>query len=168
MSKSRRFFYAAAQAAETLQTPDFDKNGSSKVSAACVYKAGTGQAGRGSARHGWARQGDPMRRAARVDANQAEIVDALRSVGAAVQSLAAVGRGVPDLLVGYHGKLYLLEVKMPGEKLTPRELTWHTLWDGYAYIVYSAEDAIDKVVKDGCPPASQVNADTEAKSSLAE
>ena len=92
-----------------------------------------------------------MRRAARVDANQAEIVDALRSVGAAVQSLAAVGRGVPDLLVGFRGKLYLLEVKMPGEKLTPRELTWHTFWAGYASIVYSAEDAIDKLVNHASP-----------------
>jgi len=92
-----------------------------------------------------------MRRAARVDANQAEIVEALRSVGAAVQSLAAVGRGVPDLLVGFRGKLYLLEVKMPGEKLTPRELTWHTLWAGYASIVYSAEDAIDKLVNHESP-----------------
>jgi hypothetical protein len=89
-----------------------------------------------------------MRRAARVDANQDEIVSALRSVGAAVQSLAAVGRGVPDLLVGYRGELYLLEVKMPGETLTPRELTWHTLWQGYAAIVYSAEGAIDILCKD--------------------
>ena len=37
-----------------------------------------------------------MRRAARTDANQAAIVDALRSVGCSVVSLSAVGKGVPD------------------------------------------------------------------------
>lgn len=36
-----------------------------------------------------------MRRAARVDRNQAEIAAALRKVGATVQSLAAIGEGVP-------------------------------------------------------------------------
>ena len=41
-----------------------------------------------------------MRRAARTDANQAEIVAALRGVGASVQPLHAVGQGCPDLLVG--------------------------------------------------------------------
>ena len=45
-----------------------------------------------------------MRRAARTDSNHEEIVKALRAVGATVQSLAGVGHGVPDLLVGYQGK----------------------------------------------------------------
>ena len=44
-----------------------------------------------------------MRRAARIDRNQPEIVKALRQVGAHVTSLAAVGDGVPDLLVGFQG-----------------------------------------------------------------
>ena len=52
-----------------------------------------------------------MRRAARVDANQAAVVSALRAAGARVLSLAKVGDGVPDLLVGYRGRLMLLEVK---------------------------------------------------------
>ena len=52
-----------------------------------------------------------MRRAAKVDANQAEIVQALRQIGAVVQSLAAVGNGCPDLLVGYRNRLFLLELK---------------------------------------------------------
>jgi hypothetical protein len=52
-----------------------------------------------------------MRRAAKVDANQTEIVQALRQIGAVVQSLAAVGNGCPDLLVGYRNRLFLLELK---------------------------------------------------------
>ena len=52
-----------------------------------------------------------MSRAKRVDANQGEIVDALRAVGAKVQPLHMVGEGVPDLLVRYRGDLHLVEVK---------------------------------------------------------
>lgn len=39
-------------------------------------------------------------RAAKVDKNQPEIVEALRAEGAVVQHLHAVGVGCPDLLVG--------------------------------------------------------------------
>jgi hypothetical protein len=52
-----------------------------------------------------------VRRAAKVDANQREVVAALRGAGATVQLLHAVGEGCPDLLVGYRGGNYLLEVK---------------------------------------------------------
>jgi Holliday junction resolvase len=76
-----------------------------------------------------------MRRAAKVDDNQEEIVKALRAVGATVQTLAAVGKGVPDLLVGYHGKTILVEVKdgkkSPSERrLTEDQLKWHGAWTG--------------------------------------
>ena len=45
-----------------------------------------------------------MRRIARVDRNQAEIVQALRSMGATVQHLHTIGKGCPDILVGFGGK----------------------------------------------------------------
>jgi hypothetical protein len=81
-----------------------------------------------------------MRRAARVDDNQHEIVDALRSVGATVQSLAAVGCGVPDLLVGFRGETYLMEVKnsaLPpsARRLTPAESAWHERWRGRPVVI---------------------------------
>ena len=38
--------------------------------------------------------------ASRVDSNQPEIVATLRGMGCSVQHLHAVGKGVPDLLVG--------------------------------------------------------------------
>ena len=47
-------------------------------------------------------------RAAKIDANHEAVVLALRSAGATVQSLAGVGKGVPDLLVGYQGQTLLL------------------------------------------------------------
>lgn len=88
-----------------------------------------------------------MRRNAKVDANQPEIVAALRKVGATVQSLAAVGDGVPDLLVGFRNANHLLEVKdgqrVPSERLlTADQLGWHAKWIGPVSIVYSVEDAL--------------------------
>lgn len=88
-----------------------------------------------------------MRRAAKVDANQNEIIDALRAVGASVQSLHTVGDGCPDLLVGYRNRNMLLEVK--DGRLTPsrRALTrdqkeWHAGWKGGVYVVQNVDEAM--------------------------
>lgn len=79
----------------------------------------------------------------RVDGNQPEIVAALRKAGATVQHLHMVGRGCPDLLVGYKNNTWLYEVKQLGESLTPMELEWLQTWQGgEARVVYSAEDAL--------------------------
>ena len=81
-----------------------------------------------------------MRRAARVDRNQKEIVEHLRKKGATVQPLHTVGRGCPDLLVGYAGTNYLIEVKdgdkpASQRKLTPDEDAWHYMWMGQVAVV---------------------------------
>ena len=83
-----------------------------------------------------------MRTHGKVDLNQAEIVKALRKVGATVQSLASVGRGCPDLLVGFHHRWTLLEVKGEKEKLTPMESDWHHRANGHVYVVRSIEEAL--------------------------
>lgn len=88
-----------------------------------------------------------MRRAAKVDANQEQIVSALRAAGAIVQSLAAIGKGCPDLLVSFRGNLFLLEVKdgnkRPSEqKLTKDQLTWHQAWGALVEVVNSPEQAL--------------------------
>ena len=76
-----------------------------------------------------------MRFAARTDRNQPEIVAALRKAGATVQSLAAVGDGVPDLLCGIAGRTVLLELKDGARPASERQLTtdqikWHVDWRG--------------------------------------
>lgn len=63
------------------------------------------------------------RRAAKVDDNQREIVDALRKRGCFVQSLAPVGNGCSDLLVGRNGRWVLLEVKDGSKTPSQRQLT---------------------------------------------
>lgn len=92
-----------------------------------------------------------MRRAARVDGNQRQIVEALRRAGATVQSLAAVGVGVPDLLVGLRRQSFLLEVKDPAQdpckqRLTPAQVVWHRTWNGLPVaIVRTPEEALRAV-----------------------
>ena len=57
-------------------------------------------------------------RAAKVDKNQTEIVEAFRKLGFSVQHLHTVGGGVPDLLVGRGGINLLVEVKDGGKSQT--------------------------------------------------
>lgn len=88
-----------------------------------------------------------MRRAARIDANHAEVVAALRKAGCSVVSLAAVGAGVPDLAVGIDGKNFFLEVKNgrkppSARKLTDDEAAFMAAWRGQYAVVESAEQAI--------------------------
>jgi soluble P-type ATPase len=92
----------------------------------------------------------PVRRAAKVDRNQAEIVAALRKIGCKVQSLAAVGDGVPDLLVWRPSaqKLSLLECKDGAKRPSERRLTadqerFHADWP--VTVVESVEQAIEAV-----------------------
>jgi hypothetical protein len=103
-------------------------------------------------------EGKAMRRAARTDANQTAIVEALRAVGSSVLSLAAIGKGCPDLLVCRQDKLYLLEVKdgskPPSErKLRDNQKAWHVAWCGTVYVVESVEQALAVVLD--APPVTR-------------
>ena len=89
-----------------------------------------------------------MRYAARIDANQEQIVSALRAHGATVR-IVTQGNGLPDLLVGYKGFTLLLEVKdgnkVPSaRKLTSAEQKFFDEWTGgMLAVVNSADEAIE-------------------------
>ena len=88
--------------------------------------------------------------ASAVDANQAEIVSMLRTVGCSVQPLHRVGQGCPDLLVGYQGQNLLMEVKdgqkpPSARKLTPPEAAWHETWRGQVVTVSSVREALEAI-----------------------
>lgn len=92
-----------------------------------------------------------MRRAAKVDANQAEIVAALRAIGCTVQPLHAVGQGCPDLLCGFRGINHILEIKdgkkpASRRKLTADQVDWHGGWKGRVVVVSSIDEAIAAVM----------------------
>ena len=91
-----------------------------------------------------------MRRAARVDDNHRSIAVALKAIGCSVLSLAPLGKGAPDLLVGYWGRNTILEVKdgsKPPSKrrLTPDEEAFAEAWRGQYAVVETVEQAIEAV-----------------------
>lgn len=82
----------------------------------------------------------------RTDANQAEIVKALRDIGASVTITSELGHGFPDLAVGFRGCTTLLEIKTENGLLTADEARWHAEWRGQAAIVRTVDEAIDAVI----------------------
>lgn len=90
-----------------------------------------------------------MRRAARLDANQKQIIDALNAAGACVLDMSRVGGGFPDLIVGFQSKTILMEIKNPktayGRKgLNDNQLKWKESWIGGPYCVV---DSIDSALR---------------------
>jgi len=87
------------------------------------------------------------RRAARVDNNMDAIASCFRAAGFSVCSLAMVGGGVPDLLLGFGGTNVLIEVKDSEQPLSKRRFTaaqkkWHAEWKGRAHVVETVEQAL--------------------------
>jgi hypothetical protein len=88
-----------------------------------------------------------MRRAARRDDNEKEIVFALRKAGAYVTFVDTPC----DLIVGYQGRTIMLEVKdgskpPSARKLTPNEQKFHDDWTGgELYVVTCIEEALDRL-----------------------
>lgn len=94
-----------------------------------------------------------MRRFAhcRVDANHLATANHLRKVGFSVVSLAPMGGGIPDLLVGRPNFSCLVELKdgqkpASKQKLTPKEQEFSDSWTGPLITAYSAEDAATKLL----------------------
>jgi len=92
-----------------------------------------------------------VRRFGRIDANQREVIEGLRQVGASAYSLASLGNGAPDLLVGYRGKTFLLEVKNPNRRggknnavrTLERQASWRARWGGRPVaVVWNLPDAL--------------------------
>jgi hypothetical protein len=81
----------------------------------------------------------------KVDTTQGPIVEALRAVGASVQSLAAIGKGCPDLLVGYRSRWYVLECKSPGGRLTEDEWAWVQRAKGPVELVWDVDGALEAI-----------------------
>jgi len=88
-----------------------------------------------------------MRRIARIDANQHEVVDVFRRMGFSVLFLHQVGGGCPDILIAKNWQSYLVEIKDGKKSPSKRKLTidqekFHETWNGDIFIVESVEEAI--------------------------
>jgi len=89
-----------------------------------------------------------MRRAARIDANQNELVQALRKIGAKVLFLHTLGHDNPDVLVGFRRRNVLLEIKRPGKGATKGQAEFAETWPGETHVVHSIDEAVSAVVGD--------------------
>jgi Holliday junction resolvase len=83
-----------------------------------------------------------VRRDARIDANQTQIVSALESAGATVQSLATIGKGCPDILAARAGRMWLFEIKQPKGKTKAAQDKWHAAWNAPVYVVREPDEAL--------------------------
>lgn len=91
-----------------------------------------------------------MRHRASLDANHTEIVAKLRQCGATVVDLAKVGKGCPDLLIGFRGKTFLMEVKTAKGYIRQTQEEFFTNWNGgQIAVVRSFDDALTVLTMEG-------------------
>jgi Holliday junction resolvase len=83
----------------------------------------------------------------KVDNNQLEIVKAFRSMGATVLNLSTVGKGCPDLLIGYKNISVLVEVKSKTGKFTEPQLKFMEQWKGGAVNRIDSVDGAIRLIK---------------------
>ena len=88
-----------------------------------------------------------MRKKARVDANQKEIVQELRKRGISVLHTHQLGKGAPDIVVGYMNSNYLIELKdgnksKSQQRLTKDELDFSLKWRGSYAVCNSLEQIL--------------------------
>ena len=94
-----------------------------------------------------------IHRRRKVDANQSQIVDALRKIGCCVIDLSASGEGVMDLLVCCRRRTWMVEVKNlkgRGDILTPAQIKLHAaIGDAgcEVHIVRSVDEALALVTR---------------------
>lgn len=91
-----------------------------------------------------------MRRKAKVDRNQPEIVEALRKAGCSVAVTSTAGKGFPDIVAGIRGKNYMIEIKdgeaYPSDrKLNDRQKKFHNKWRGQIDVALCVDDALEIV-----------------------
>ena len=84
-----------------------------------------------------------IRRAARVDANQAQVVSAFRAAGAYVWII-----GLPvDLLVGYKNHTFLVEIKDgPKKRLTALQDDFFKTWTGGTLVRIDGPEAVLRMI----------------------
>lgn len=102
-----------------------------------------------------------IHRAKRRDTCEKAIIQALRDAGASVSQLD--GTGLPDLLVGYRGRTFLLEAKddhgkfkIGGKKsasgLRESQEKWWSTWKGAAPVVVTTPaEALSAIAANGMP-----------------
>jgi len=88
----------------------------------------------------------------RTDSNHAEIIKALRKIpNLSVFSTHEVGKGFPDIVIGYKGINYLIEIKdgkkpPSARKLTDAELDFHLSWNGQIDTIKNLDELLQIIL----------------------
>lgn len=95
-----------------------------------------------------------MRRKFRKDSNQQSIVNALKKIGASVVDASNIGGGFPDLIIGYHKKTYLIEIKNKDNWYGKRggstsQKTFRTDWKGDQIYTFTDVEQIIELLNKG-------------------
>lgn len=107
-----------------------------------------------------------IRTKARKDANHKKIVEGLRKFGASVLDVSQL-KNCFDILVGYNGLEFIMEIKdgnkpRSSTKLTKGELKFKQEWKGSEYhVVYSLEEAIKTITYDNSEMNKSISSSRE-------
>ena len=88
----------------------------------------------------------------RTDSNHAEIIKALRKIpNLSVFSTHEVGKGFPDIVIGYKGINYLIEIKdgnkpPSARKLTDAEIEFHLNWNGQIDTIKNLDELLQIIL----------------------
>ena len=115
----------------------------------CSYKCHLDSGG--AWRAGLASKESVVKYGAKKDANHYEVVDAMQKAGAYVIDMSHVGRGFPDLIVGFRSKTILMEIKNPktsyGKRgLNKNQIKWKEQWTGDTYCVVDSIEAALRMI----------------------
>ena len=89
-----------------------------------------------------------MSYARKVDLNHTDVVKTLRSLGASVFDASKVGKGFPDIVVGYKNNTILVEIKSgENKKFTPTQLKFMSEWKGSSIIRINDIDGAIRLIK---------------------
>jgi Holliday junction resolvase len=91
-----------------------------------------------------------IRRAAKIDDNQNELVALIRAMGVSVAITSAAHDGFTDLVVGFGGITVLVEVKDGSKeparrKLTPQQVAFHGSFKGAITVIENEQQAVELV-----------------------
>jgi len=89
-----------------------------------------------------------VRYSAKTDDNHMDVVKRFREYGCSVLDASRMGKGFPDIIVGYRHVNYLIEIKdgkkpQSKQKLTPDQVVFFDTWKGQVQVINSLE-AVDK------------------------
>lgn len=80
------------------------------------------------------------------DENQAPIVDLVRTLDARVAITTIVGKGFPDLVVGFRNQTHLVEIKKPGGELRQSQKDFVRKWPAPIWVIDNGQDLVNRLV----------------------